>query len=174
VSVDLGNGTPPLGLDSDLVGVPQKWAWPDQKVEISLQSIRRIQEALHEKALPAHQTAIEWGGWAIADVMGFSMTRQGKRAPEGHAPVLRLQEMLLQHGWLVVQEVSDSRRGGKRPVLAVGNWAETSLGDESISGCDEPQLEDSDDKDAAPPTPTKKQRSRRKSKPSSGSKLAEG
>ncbi|WP_291201508.1 AAA family ATPase [Hyphomonas sp.] len=174
MSVDLGNGTPPLGLDSDLVGVPQKWAWPEQKVEISLHSIRRIQEALHEKALPAHQTATEWAGWVIADVMGFSMIRQGRKSPEGHAPVLRLQEMLVQQGWLVLQEISDSRRGGTRQVLAVGTWADTSLGDESSFGCDEPQLEDSDEKDAALPPPTKKQRSRRKPKSSSGSKPAEG
>ena len=126
------------------------------------------------KNLGQVKTATEWAGWIIADVMGFSMIRQGRKSPEGYAPVLRLQEMLLQQGWLVLQEISDSRRGGTRPVLAVGNWAEASPDGEGSTRCDEPQREDSDEKDAVLPPPTKKQRSRRKSKSSSGSKLAEG
>ena len=174
VSVDLGNGTPPLGLDSDLVGVPRKWAWPEQKVEISLRSIRRIQEALHEKDFAEYHTAAGWAGWAIADVMGFSMTKQGKKAPEGYAPVLRLQETLIRGGQLATKQLADSRTGRERSVLVVGEWVEASPEDGSNFGCDEPQLKDSDEKDAAPPTTTKKQRSRRKSKTSSGSKVAEG
>ena len=174
VSVDLGNGTPPLGLDSDFVGVPQKWAWPDQKVKINIDDIRRIQDAVHEKDYPAFHTATEWAGWAIAEIVGITMTRRGRKAPEGYAPVLRIQQALVQEGRLVTKEVADTRRGGERTVLVVGDWVEVDLGDESGSGFEEPQLEGSDEKDAAPPPPTKKQRSRRKSKSSSDRKMIEG
>ncbi len=124
VSVDLGNGTPPLQLNSESVGVPQKWSWPDQQVAVEAKTILRIQEAVHGMNYPTNHTAAEWVGWQIAAITGHTMNRQGKKAPEGHHPVLRIQAMLLQDGWLTIEEVPDARRGGTRKVIAVGNWAE--------------------------------------------------
>lgn len=124
VSVDLGNGTLPFRLDSDFVGVPQKWSWPDQHVEISPQTIRLIQDVLHEKDCAAHPTASDWAGWKIAEVMGISMIPQGRKAPEGSAPVQRVQEGLIREGWLMLREVPYPRRGGSRKVVGVGRWVE--------------------------------------------------
>lgn len=129
VSVDLGNGTPPLHLDSEYVGVPQRWTWPDMAIDIDAASIRKIQEAIDGRDFPANAQAQKWAGWEIAKVIGVELTQQGRKAPGGYRPVADLQARLIDEGWLREASAFNKKSGREQTVLRVGEWIEVSSND---------------------------------------------
>jgi hypothetical protein len=126
ISVDLGNGTPPLHLDSESVGVPQRWRWPDTAIRIDAATIRKIQEEVDGQDFPANAQAVNWVGWAIARVIGVELTRQGKKAPLGYRPVADLQARLIDEGRLAEVGVFNKKSGRDQTVVRIGEWIEFS------------------------------------------------
>ena len=49
--VNLGNGTPPLHMDADEVGVAERWEWPTDRVAAEVERAVEILSAAHRRAL---------------------------------------------------------------------------------------------------------------------------
>jgi hypothetical protein len=72
VSVPLGNGKSITGYDDDVVGVPCRWSWPEQKLNFDRATIRAVQDAIDGKDYPENCQANEWVGWEIAEIVGLA------------------------------------------------------------------------------------------------------
>ena len=123
VSVDLGNGTPPNGIDinryeGDSVGVVTAWQWPDPFEDITTADLRAAQEAVSAGG-PWRENcqAGDWVGKPIATALRLDLDNKA------HAKkVAGLLKVWLANGMFVRVPGKDKKRMEKM-FIEVGQWA---------------------------------------------------
>lgn len=114
-SVNLCNGTPPLHMDADLVGVPERWTPPKPEDLVKDGDLARVQDAIDAGEYGAAPQAADWVGNLIAEILGMPMGDKVSRAQ-----IKRLISMWEASGALRREEVYSEKARRVRPVMRVG------------------------------------------------------
>ena len=107
----------------DSVGVTKPWSVPDPSQDATAEQLRLVQAAFHTGRHRANEQASEWGGYAVADILGLEIGR-GVNAAErtasqraGRAKVKALLRKLLADGLHFRQTRPRCGRGTGRPFF---------------------------------------------------------
>jgi hypothetical protein len=128
IGVKLGNGRD-WWQDGDTVGVCLPWTPPDAFAGVSLNDLKRVQDAIKasEEAPKANERAADWAGYVIAEVMGLDvgngLRKDDQTAAQRNA---RAKVRSLLGGWikthtLTVETMRSPRDGRDVKVIAVGD-----------------------------------------------------
>lgn len=108
-SVDLPNG--------DNVGVVMPWKWPDPLADMTVGNLLDVQKAIDGKNYRRSPQSPDWIGNAIAEVLGLDAEADRKR-------IATMITVWLKSGALKEGKVTD-KRNNVRPIIEVGEWANT-------------------------------------------------
>jgi AAA domain len=103
--------------NGDNVGVAAPWRWPDPFDGLTAADLVRVQKALDGKNARSHQTADQWAGKIVANVLGFDL-----RDKAAKTTIKALIKRWIENGALKVVKVRCEDRK-ERPVVEVGKWA---------------------------------------------------
>lgn len=109
VSVALGNG--------DNVGVVAPWKWPDHLSDVSVNDLRKVQEAVAAGQWRDSVQARNWVGHALAEALKLDANNARDKAK-----IKGLLRIWKSKGMLVVVDRPDEKRK-PRPFVEVGEWA---------------------------------------------------
>ena len=116
VPVPLGNQT--AGWSEDIVQVAIAWKPPDPMAGLVSGDVRKVQDAVSEKACAANVQANDWVGYVVAEVLGLKVnTRREKAKVNG------LVKAWVNSGALAISRSHDTRNGRDRPMIIVGTLA---------------------------------------------------
>jgi hypothetical protein len=116
-SVSLGNG--PDAGPGDSMGVVVPWSPPDAFEGMSVDHLRRVQEAIAGGEYKHHHSATDWAGIVVADVLGFSVNDKGDKAR-----ILRMLATWIENGALRVEERKDPATRQMKKYVVVGRAAD--------------------------------------------------
>ncbi|MBS3850496.1 AAA family ATPase [Devosia sp. BSSL-BM10] len=116
-SVGLGNGVD--GRPEDWVAVAASWTPPDMMAGVTVETLKMVQHAVHQKDYRASATASNWAGHAIA-----SLLNADSRTEPGKSKIKRAIKEWLASGALTETTVYDGRAGRDVPVIEVGQWVD--------------------------------------------------
>ncbi|KQU57497.1 hypothetical protein ASG67_17230 [Sphingomonas sp. Leaf339] len=108
----------PYGEEGDSVGVVTRWTPPDAFEGITVDHLRRVQQAVAAGEYKAHHSASDWVGFAVADVLGLDAHDKAPRAK-----ILKMLSTWQTNGALRVEERKDSNRQMKKYIV-VGRAAD--------------------------------------------------
>ncbi|WP_260598297.1 AAA family ATPase [Sphingomonas endolithica] len=108
----------PFGDEGDSVGVVTRWMPPDAFEGITVDHLRRVQEAVSAGEYKAHHSATDWVGNAVAEVLGLDPRDKGDRGR-----ILRMVCTWEANGALRVEERKDHNRQMKK-YMVVGKAAD--------------------------------------------------
>jgi 5S rRNA maturation endonuclease (ribonuclease M5) len=109
-SVDLCNAPPG---ESDLIGVPRQWQWPDALAGVSSDDFDKVAAAIRAGRWRESSQARDWVGYAVAEALGLNADDKADRAR-----ILAMVKTWLAAGALIVVEGEDDKRR-KRPFIMV-------------------------------------------------------
>ncbi len=110
-SVDIGNGGE---FGGDFVGVTATWKWPDPFEDISVDDLRKCQDAIAKGKWRDNPQSKDWVGSIIGQVLGLDIENKADKSK-----VFGLQKTWLANGALKKVEGYDERRV-KRDFVEVG------------------------------------------------------
>lgn len=108
----------PFGTEGDSVGVVTRWTPPDAFAGVTVDHLRRVQEAVAAGSYKAHHTAADWVGNAVAAVFGLDLQDRSHRAR-----ILKMLAAWEANGALRVEERRDTNRQMKK-FMVVGRPAD--------------------------------------------------
>jgi hypothetical protein len=108
----------PYGDEGDSVGVVTRWTPPDAFEGITVDHLRRVQQAVAAGEYKAHHSADDWVGLAVADVLGLDAKEKAHRAR-----ILKMISTWQTNGALRVEERKDGNRQMKK-YMVVGRAAD--------------------------------------------------
>lgn len=123
-SVSLGNGE----NGGDSLGVVAPWSPPDAFDGVSPSHLRAVQDLLDTGIYRASNQTSPWAGEAVAQALGFDLSRSGDKAK-----VNALLKTWTANGALRVEMKRDGK-SNDRPFLVVGKWVEADVSPPSRSG----------------------------------------
>lgn len=108
----------PFGDDGDSVGVVTRWTPPDAFEGITVDHLRRVQQAVAAGEYKAHHSAADWVGNAVATALGMDAQDKADRAR-----IIKLISTWEANGVLRVEERKDQNRQIKK-FMVVGKAAD--------------------------------------------------
>ena len=108
----------PFGDEGDSVGVVTRWTPPDAFEGITVDHLRRVQQAVAAGEFKAHHTATDWVGNAVAGVLGLDAQNKGDRVR-----ILKMIGAWEANGCLRVEQRKDQNRQIKK-FMVVGKAAD--------------------------------------------------
>lgn len=108
----------PFGDEGDSVGVVTRWTPPDAFEGITIDHLRRVQQAVAAGEFKAHHSASDWVGNAVAGVLGVDAQDKAHRAR-----ILKMIAAWESNGALRVEERKDQNRQMKK-FMVVGKAAD--------------------------------------------------
>jgi hypothetical protein len=121
-SVNLENGTPPLQMDADFVGVPERWTPPQPEELVAAGDLARVQDAIEAGDFGFAVQASDWVGNVIAQVLGMPAGDKFTRTK-----IKRLIAMWEAMGALRREEVYSEKSRRNRQVMRVGRREEVAV-----------------------------------------------
>jgi AAA domain len=114
-SVPLGNGSGEGVDDQDYVGVATAWTWPDAFEGVTVDDLRRVQDAVAAGRWRENLRSKDWVGVAVANVLRLDIENKAHRAK-----IIAILKTWIANGMFVVVEGLDSNRV-TRTFIEVGN-----------------------------------------------------
>lgn len=115
-NIDLPNG--------DAVGVACQWQWPDLFEGISAFKLREVQAAIDAGSYRASNQAADWGGYAVASVLGLNVdTETDGKNPVRSRVTKMIAEWVKNGALIIVPDKVENQRKAK-PFLKVGTWVQ--------------------------------------------------
>lgn len=113
IGVKLENG--------DNVATVEPWQWPDAFDGVTESDLLRVQQAIERSERPARRSpqARDWAGNIVGDVLGLNMSDQSVRAR-----VRVMLETWIKNHAFKIDEIKDTEKGRKTPILLVDNWVD--------------------------------------------------
>lgn len=107
-SVQLANG--------DGVGVVEAWQWPDAFDGMTVDHLKRVQQAIEGKKLPHWPLAADWIGYSIAEILGLDTDNEADKET-----VKACLKAWIKSGALKVETTVNSSRNRVK-IVEVGEW----------------------------------------------------